>query len=59
MVKQQYPCSNNEIHMQFEHGFWLKSVNIIGHCHMMIDTEEAPQFSMSFYVVMLFSRDFK
>ena len=26
-LKQQNPCSNNEIHVLFEHGFYLKSLN--------------------------------
>ena len=28
MFKQQNPCSNHEIHVPFEHGFWLKSVYV-------------------------------
>ena len=26
-LKPQNPCSNHEIHMLFEHGFYLKSLN--------------------------------
>ena len=30
VFKQQNPCSNHEIHVPFEHGFRLKSVDVIG-----------------------------
>ena len=30
VFKQQYPHSNNENHMPFEQGFWIKSNNVIG-----------------------------
>ena len=51
--KRQIPCSNHEIHVPFEHGFWLKSVDTIGHFDMtslfssetnMADTQEIPCF---------------
>ena len=32
--KQQNPCSRHEIHVPFEHGFWLKPVLVIGQCDM-------------------------
>ena len=50
------PCSNHEIHVPFEHGFWPTSlVNAtLGHVfcrNKMADVEDAPWFSVSFYVV--------
>ena len=62
MFKQQNPSSNQEIHVPFEHEFWLKSINIIGQCDMMsmANVEEATWFLERFYIVhMVFSRDFK
>ena len=53
MLKQQNPCSNNEIHMPFEHVFWLKCINLIGYCDVtsvfsvetnMTDDKEIPHF---------------
>ena len=35
VLKQQNPCLNHEIHVRFEHGFRLKSVDVIGQCDMM------------------------
>ena len=35
VFKQQNPCSNNEINVTFEPGFWLKSVHIICQCEVM------------------------
>ena len=32
VFKQHNPYSNHEIHVPFEHGFWLKSVDVIGQC---------------------------
>ena len=56
MFKQQNPCSNHEIHVPFEHGFWPTSlVNATDvMCFVlnkMADVEEAPRFSVSFYIV--------
>ena len=56
MFKQQNPCSNNEIHVPFEHGFWPTSLVNATRRHVfrrnkMADGEEAPRFSVSFYVV--------
>ena len=56
VFKQHNPCSNHEIHVLFEHGFWLKSIEVVGQCDVtslfcrnkMADTECAPQFSVSF-----------
>ena len=36
VIKQQNPCSNQEIIVPFEHGFWLKSVDVIGQCHVTL-----------------------
>ena len=52
VFKQQKPCSNHEIHMPFEHGFWLKSVDItVFRRNKMADNEEALCFLLSFYFV--------
>ena len=67
MFKQQNPCSKHEIPVMFEHGFWLKSVDIIGQCDVtsvfrgnkMADVDEAPQFFNVFTLIMLFLRYFK
>ena len=34
MCKQQNQCSNHEIQVLFEHGFGLKSADVIGQCDM-------------------------
>ena len=34
MFKQQNPCSNHQIHVPFEHGFWTRSVDVIVQCDM-------------------------
>ena len=35
VFKQQNTFSNPEIHVPFEYGFWLKSVEVIGQCDVM------------------------
>ena len=55
MFKQQNPCSNNEIHVPFEHGFWPTSqcdvTSFVSSRNKMADVEEALRFLVSFYVV--------
>ena len=57
MFKQQNPCSyNHEIHVPFEHRFWPTSLVNATWRHVfrrnkMADVEEAPRFSVRFYVV--------
>ena len=56
MFKPQNPCSNHEIHVPFEHGFWPTSLvkvtrRHVFHRNKMADVEEAPRFSVRFYVV--------
>ena len=56
-VQTANPCSNHGIYVPLEHGFWRKSVNVIGHYDVMslfsietkiADTREIPQFLDSF-----------
>ena len=66
VFKQHNTCSNHKIHMPFEHGFRLKSVNFIGQCvvtsvlhrNKMAYIEKAPRFSMSFYIVNVILKRF-
>ena len=52
-------CSNHEIHVSFEHKFWLNPSTSLVSRNKMTAVEEAPWSSVRFTLLMLFSRDFK
>ena len=68
VFKQHNPFSNHEIHVAFEHGFWLKSFDVPGQWDVMslcsVKTKwpiwkKLLAFSVSFTFLNLFSSDFK
>ena len=62
VFKLQYPCSNHEIHVPFEHGFWPSLVNgdaTVFRRNKMANVKEALQFSVSFDIVNVIFKKFK
>ena len=58
------PCSNHEIHVPFEHGFWPTSLVKVRDVMYFIETKwptlkKLRGFRCVFTLLILFSRDFK